>query len=50
MGLTDHMRDLLGYRRPQRETNKRIEIYSETLGRGLWYIQITQEDGEKDAL
>ncbi len=33
MGLTEPRRDLVGYRRPQWETNKRIEIYAETLGR-----------------
>ena len=37
MGVTDHRKDLVSYRRPQLETNKRIEIYSENLGRGLRY-------------
>ena len=37
MGLTEHRRDLVGYSRPQWETNTMIEIYSETLVRGIRY-------------
>ena len=47
MRLTEHMKDLVGDKRPEWETNKKMDIDAETLRRHLRYTQITQEDGER---